>query len=92
MSWDQRFFDPIELPNGRELATLREAAQYITKLPKAEQEATEWRTAAEVLLLIGEHGGDPMFSYIAMMKALQRLQPIATSAPRQKRARAHRII
>ena len=38
MSWDQRFFDPIELPSGRKLLTLRDAAEYITKLPKAEHD------------------------------------------------------
>jgi hypothetical protein len=42
MSWDQRFSDPIELPNGRKLVTLRDAALYITKLPKAEHDAEEW--------------------------------------------------
>jgi hypothetical protein len=26
------------------------------KLPKAEQQASRWQTAAEVLMLIGEHG------------------------------------
>jgi hypothetical protein len=34
--WDQRFLDPIELPSGRKLVTLRDAATYLTKLPKAE--------------------------------------------------------
>ena len=58
MSWDQRFFDPIELPNGRKLVTLRDAAQYIMRLPKAEQQATEWQTAVEMLMLVGEGGGD----------------------------------
>jgi hypothetical protein len=28
---------------------------------------TEWQAAAEVLTLIGEHGGDPMIAHIAMM-------------------------
>lgn len=39
LSWDQRFFDPIELPGpgGRKLVTLRNAALYITRLPKTEQ-------------------------------------------------------
>jgi hypothetical protein len=36
MSWDRRFYNPIELPSGRKLITLRDAALYITKLPKAE--------------------------------------------------------
>ena len=51
MSWDQRFFDPIELPGRKKLVTLRDAALYITKLPKAEHDAEEWLAAMEALLL-----------------------------------------
>ena len=68
--WSREFYDPIELPKGRKLITLRDAALYITKLPKAEQQVPEWQTAAEVLMLIGERGGDPMMAHIAMMQAL----------------------
>jgi hypothetical protein len=56
VSWHQRFSDPIILPGRKPLVTLRDAAKYIVKLPKAEQQATPWQTAAEVLMLIGEHG------------------------------------
>jgi hypothetical protein len=35
--WSRKFEDPIELPNGKQLVTLRDAALYITKLPKPEQ-------------------------------------------------------
>jgi hypothetical protein len=42
VSWDQQFFDRIELPKGRKLLTLRDAALYITKLPKAEHDSPEW--------------------------------------------------
>ncbi len=45
MSWDQRFFDPIVLSGRKLLVTLRDAAQYITKLPKAEHDAKEWQAA-----------------------------------------------
>ena len=45
MSWDQKFFDPIELPKGKSLVTLRNAAQYIINLPKAEHDADEWQAA-----------------------------------------------
>jgi hypothetical protein len=79
VSWDQQFFDPIELPGGRKLVTLRDAAQYIMKLPKVEQRAMPWQTAAEVLMLIGERGGDPMMAHIAMMQALQRHEPKAAN-------------
>jgi hypothetical protein len=43
--WDRAFDDPIPLPDGRELRTLRDAGNYIAKLPKAEQHAPEWATA-----------------------------------------------
>jgi hypothetical protein len=62
------------------------------KMPKAEQQATPWQTAAEVLMLVGEHGGDPMFPRIAMMTALLRHQPKTAPAPRRKRAKAYRIV
>jgi hypothetical protein len=55
VAWDQRFFDPIELPSGRKLITLRDAALYITKLPKAEHDAEEWQAAMAALLLVAEH-------------------------------------
>jgi hypothetical protein len=47
--WDQKFFDPIILPNGKALVTLRDAAHYITKLPKREHDAKEWQAALEAL-------------------------------------------
>jgi hypothetical protein len=90
--WDQRFSDPIILPGRKPLVTLRDAAKYIVKLPKAEQQATQWQAAAEVLMLVGEHGGDPMMAHIAMMQALHRYEPKATSAPRRKRAKVYRIV
>jgi acetone carboxylase gamma subunit len=37
MGWDREFDDPIMLPCGRQLVTLKDAAKYITRLPKAEQ-------------------------------------------------------
>jgi hypothetical protein len=52
MSWDQQFFDPIELPKGKKLVTLRDAANYIMKLPTAEHDAAEWQAAMEALLLV----------------------------------------
>jgi hypothetical protein len=56
VSWDQQFFDPIILPDCKPLVSLREAANYIVKLSKAEQRAPEWQAAGEVLMLVGEHG------------------------------------
>ena len=50
--WSAEFEDPIELPNGRKLLTLRDAATYITKLPKAEHVTPEWQAAIEALILV----------------------------------------
>ena len=90
--WNQQFLDPIILPGRKPLVTLRDAALYITRLPKAEQQEPEWQAAAEVLMLIGEHGGDPMMAHIAMMRALKKHKPKAAPVPRRKRAKVHRII
>jgi len=92
VSWSRKFGEPIPLPKGKPLATLRDAANYIVKLPKAEQHASQWQTAAEVLILIGQRGGDPMMAHIAMMRALHRHKPKAASVPRRKRVKACRII
>ena len=63
------------LPDGRELLTLRDAAQYITALPKAEHDAADWQVAMEVLLLVAERDGPEMLARIGMMRALNRNGP-----------------
>jgi len=72
MSWSRRFDDPIPLPRGRQLVTLGDAGNYITKLPKAEHEAQEWLAAMEALILVATSGGPTMFARIGIMRALNR--------------------
>jgi hypothetical protein len=67
--WSRHFDEPIPLPGGRELVTLKDAGTYITKLPKAEHEAPEWQAAAQALLLVAERGGPTMLARIGMMRA-----------------------
>jgi hypothetical protein len=43
--WDRPFTEPIALPKGKKLVSLRDAALYITKLPKAEHDAEAWQAA-----------------------------------------------
>jgi hypothetical protein len=43
MGWQANFDEPIPLAKGERLATLHDAAHYITKLPKAEHDAPEWQ-------------------------------------------------
>ena len=70
MGWNSSFYDPIPLTRGRQLVTLRDAATYATKLPKAEHGAPEWQAAMEALLLVAELGGPTMFARIGVMRAL----------------------
>ena len=69
--WQRKFENHIPLPGGRKLVTLRDAADYITCLPKKESDLPEWQTAIEVLMLCSR-GGDPMLARIGVMKALNR--------------------
>jgi hypothetical protein len=67
--WQRKFEDPIPLPDGRELVKLRDAAEYITSLPKKEAPLPELQTAIEVLMLCSR-SGPTMLARIAVMKAL----------------------
>jgi hypothetical protein len=71
------------------LVTLRDAAQYIIKLPKTEREVPNWEAAIEWLMLVGEHGGDQMVPRNAMMQALSGFSAghelKAATIPRRKR-------
>jgi hypothetical protein len=70
--WGRQFEEPISLPDGRTLRTLREAGDYITKLPKADHSAPEWQAAMEALILVADLGGPTMFARIGIMRALNR--------------------
>ena len=72
LRWSSSFEDPIPLPRGRSLVTLKDAADYITKLPKAEHSAPEWQAAMEALILVAENGGHTMLARIGIMRALNR--------------------
>jgi hypothetical protein len=72
LPWSTSFEDPIPLPDGRRLLTLRDAASYITKLPKAEHSAPEWQAAMEALILVAETGGPTMLARIGVMRGLKR--------------------
>ena len=70
--WPRAFDDPITLPNGRRLVTLQDAADYIMKLPKAEQTLPEWQTAIGCLIGAAERRDFLMHARIGVMRALNR--------------------
>jgi hypothetical protein len=70
--WKRAFDNPIPLPRGRQLVTLEDAGNYITKLPKAEHEAADWQAAMEALILVATSGGPTMFARIGVLRDLNR--------------------
>jgi hypothetical protein len=46
---------PIALPDGRKFRTLRYAGDYVTALPKVEQQKSDWQTAAHKLMMAAAH-------------------------------------
>jgi hypothetical protein len=71
-AWARPFDDPVLLSGGRKLVTLRDAADYIMKLPNAEQNLEAWQTAVEALIMAAEDRGSLMHARIGMLRALNR--------------------
>lgn len=70
MSWTAMFPEPIPLPSGKKLRTLRDAGKFIEKLPAAEVVKPDWQTALHVVLQAADHGGPIFFARLAIMRAL----------------------
>ena len=54
--WQRKFENPIALPDGRKLVTLRDAADYITALPKKESALPEWQAETQALMQVSLGG------------------------------------
>jgi hypothetical protein len=70
MPWSTRFPDPIALPAGGKLATLQDAGEYITRLPKQTHDAPPWQNAMHVLIQAAEYDGPIEFARLGMLQAL----------------------
>ncbi len=57
---------------GRQLLTLKDAANYITKLPKAEQQLEEWQTAVHCLIGAAEGRDFNTHARVGMLRVLNR--------------------
>ena len=64
------------MPGGKPLVTLRDAAVFVTTLPKTEHDPPEWQAAMEALLLLAERDGPTMFARIGMTRALHRSESV----------------
>ena len=72
MSWDRPFGQPVPLPKGAPARTLRDAANYIRKLPRSEHDRPEWRLAVQMLIDASEDRGPMLFARIGIDRAIER--------------------
>lgn len=89
--WSRRFDEPISLPNGRKLATLRDAGEYIAALPPKVHNTKRWEAAAKALMLVVESGDPTMLARIGMVRAVNPDKG-GPPEPRQKRAKKYRVV
>jgi hypothetical protein len=68
--WDTEFDDPIPLPDGGELLTLRDAAEYIRRLPASLRESERWQVAMKDLSRSVDTPAWRVLARLAIMKAL----------------------
>ncbi|MEH2569867.1 hypothetical protein [Bradyrhizobium sp. AZCC 2289] len=90
--WQRWFDDPIPLPGGGQLVTLKDAANYILALPAKTSAQEHWQLAMQMLIDAADRGGIVMLAQIAMMRALNHGKPDPANTPRSKRAKAYRIV
>ena len=90
--WSTRFHAPIEMPKGKPLLTLKDAADYIMKLPKKVHDAPHWQLAMEQLIDTAEGRNFVMHARIAVLRALNHSLPDPKTEPRRKVLKKHRII
>ncbi len=69
MAWSNRFTDPIEIPNGDRLETLRDAGAYIARLPNSEYKTDAWRTATHLLIEAAEGAVSIELARFAILQA-----------------------
>jgi hypothetical protein len=73
VSWSKRFDEPIELPDGTKLVTLRQALEYLVKtIPEAEHSHPKVEAAAFCITHAAESGLPVMFARIGTLKAINR--------------------
>jgi hypothetical protein len=68
--WYRQFPVPLPVPDGEPLVTLRDAGDYVTRLPKNEHDSAAWQTAMHGLNQAAEHDGPIEFARLRIMQAL----------------------
>jgi hypothetical protein len=73
MPWSDALKEPVPLPEGGVLKSLRDIRAHVLNLPESERDEDAWHTVAETLLNAADQGGPWIdFARIATMQALYR--------------------
>jgi hypothetical protein len=92
LSWSKAFSEPIPLPDGTEIDTLRDAIRYLAKsIPAREHKLPAVQAAALCVTQAAENGGSMMMARVGMMQAIHRHER-AGHQPRRKPAKKFRIV
>jgi hypothetical protein len=75
MPWSRTFDDPIVLPEGKALVSLKDAAAYIMALPIREAVAEPWQIAMMQLIDAAEDRGSIVRARTGMLRALNAGKP-----------------
>jgi hypothetical protein len=71
--WGREFDEPIPLPGGSKLVTLKDAIAWLAKeVPKTEHGMKQVQAAAHCVTEAAENGGPLLFARIGMMQAINR--------------------
>ena len=92
VGWSRRFDEPIKMPDGKTLRTLKDAAEYVLALPpKKQKKEPAWQQAAECLKNAAEREIAWMwFARPAMMHALLGSDKPPIGNPDGKKGRSWR--
>jgi hypothetical protein len=72
-NWKRRFGEPIKLPGGGKLVTLKDAIAWLAKeVPQSEHTMKEVQTAAHCVTDAAENNDPMQFAHMGMMQAINR--------------------
>jgi hypothetical protein len=82
-SWKSKFDEPIVLPDGRKLRSLKDAIAWLAKeIPNSEHTMPKVQTAARMVTEAAENNGPMIFARMGVMQAVHRhdVQEFGTSS------------
>lgn len=70
MPWSTAFEDPVPLPDGGELVTFYDAAEYMKQLSASEMKDRPWQIAGHILIAAAEGRDFNLHARIAVYRAI----------------------